>query len=231
VANIDFKQSMKNEINNTVNHMNNYFNLITSPEKYDDRVFYLSTTSRDIIDEINKLFPENRKNIRSVILDKMVGYLKKQKKLSEFNIFYAPTSDNYEVFIAMKDEVWMTVSFYDRVVDVIKPDNIVEIEKIKIPNLNREIAKLKDAMDIEYKNLQEENIHDVKDYAMKMFFPKKYEENINKNMNVYLVNIQYKEKEIADLEDELNLYYSGMVWRERSIIEGEVSSLLQVRGE
>ena len=226
-----FKQSLKNEMDNRINHMNNYFNMLTSPEKYDDRVFYLTMSSEHTIEELNILFPENKKEIRLTILNKIREYLMTKLNLSNFLLDIEPDSDNYEIHLYHKNDLWMIISLLNRNVKIILPEDIEYAESVLLPKLETETAKIADAIQQEVLKTREENITEVKQYAKKMFFPKQYDKQIREN-------IEYLQNKINELKNEaenlyntvLYPYYNNDEYKTKRMLADSIESILKVRG-
>lgn len=222
--------SLQKEINHLNNKIMQYYNFLATPERYDDRIFFLSMCTEAAIDDFLILFPSCYQEIRKKILTRTIDYLSKLITLDTKQVLtFDNDSENFDLSLMEKDKLIMTILLPKKEVVISNPQRIDEIEKIEIPNLEDKITLLEEAISATKKDLDEDLITDAKTYASKIFLPKRHTKKINKTIRSYQNKIYLYTEQINILNQELNQYYQSSSYKRKKKVANTILSVIALR--
>lgn len=167
MKNTDFSISLKAEMDDNINRMQKYYNFLINEESYDSRLFFLTFSNYQVINDIINYFPGNYKEIRKHILTKTAKYIKENRIFSDYIVNFDDDSDSYELFIEnIKGEKLVNVLLADKKTHFIKNTDILMIE-VQMTEAENEIKKIDNEITQIKSLFNEDNISDVSEYAKK----------------------------------------------------------------
>lgn len=225
------KSSFRAEYDDTIHHITIFYNMLTNADKYDNRIFYLTMTSSETLDYLAFLFPIHKQEIRDVILEKMAQYFSSFKELAGCNFVFNENSEGYEM--RAEDErgkVLVYINLYDRTVTLDAPENIKQIELYDIPKIDTQIDALLTSIEAARNSLNEDQITEVKDYAKKMFMPKRYEKQVDAEIRGYQMDLDFQQDKKRKLQQELEVYHRTPEYKNRKRVGDILTSIMRVKG-
>lgn len=222
--------SLQKEIDLLNNKTMQYYNFIATPEKYDDRVFFLSMCTEAAIDDFLSLFPNSYQKIRESVLTRIIAYINKTITFDARQVLtFDDNSENFDLFLLEKDKLIMTILLPKREIVISNPPRIEEIERVEIPSLENKISLLAEAISNKENDLDEDLITDAKTYASKIFLPKRHTKKVNKTILSYQNEIYLYTEQINALNQELDQYYQSPVYKQKKKIADKIYSIIALK--